>query len=148
MLNEAAVKQPESGLRCAQGLKKGKGTLTEPQRAAPRHLQIDQVEGLVIAAGTDGALAILDAFQRSTTDLLKSIEADLAQDALGEASRIAHAIKGSAANVGAEALAEAASGIEVACKGGDSETARARLEDVKVYYVAFCDAFRAHIEQF
>ena len=130
------------------GLQKGQGTLTEPQRENPVHLQLEQIDGLVAAAGADGALAILDAFQWSTSDLLKSIEADLSQNALSEASRTAHAIKGSAANVGAEALADAASAIEIACKDGDSETARARLDDVKVYYVAFCDAFKAHIERF
>lgn len=106
------------------------------------------MEGLVSAAGADGALAILDAFQRSTTDLLKSIEVDLANDALSEASRTAHAIKGSAANVGAEALSEAASAIEIACKEGDREAALANLDDVKVFYVAFCDAFKSHIERF
>lgn len=122
--------------------------MTEPQRESPIHLQLEQVDGLVAAAGADGALAILEAFQRSTTDLLKAIEADLTENALGEASKTAHAIKGSAANVGAEALSDAASAIEIACKEGDAETARAKLDDVKVFYVAFCDAFKAHIERF
>lgn len=122
--------------------------MIEPQREQPAHLQLEQVDGLITAAGADGALAILDAFQRSTSDLLKSIETDLSNNALSEASRTAHAIKGSAANVGAEALADAASAIEVACKDGDQSAALAKMNDVKTFYVAFCDAFKAHIERF
>ena len=61
----------------------------------------DEVTELI----AEGALAILDAFQRSTVDLLGVMSEDLHQSALSEASRSAHAVKGSAANVGAQALA-------------------------------------------
>lgn len=111
-------------------------------------MQLEQVDGLVAAAGVEGALAILGAFERSTTDLLSVMETDLQQGALSEASRTAHAIKGSAANVGAEALADAACAIEIACRDDNQKAALAKLENAQEYYVTFCDAFRAHLQQF
>ncbi|WP_425407804.1 Hpt domain-containing protein [Hyphococcus sp.] len=122
--------------------------MTEPLREQSVHLQVEQVDGLVAAAGVDGAMAILEAFQRSTTDLLASMQSDLAQNALSEASRTAHAIKGSAANVGAEALAKAACDIETACRENDFATAGARFEDLNALYGAFCAAYKDHLERF
>lgn len=126
----------------------GTGILTEPQTFARAHIQLDQVNSLVTAAGVDGARAILDAFQRSTTDLLVSMTEGVRGGALGEASRDAHAVKGSAANVGAQLLADTAAMIERACKAGDAATAADMLCDAQTLFDAFCAHFEAHLEQF
>ncbi len=120
--------------------------MAEPLASGPEHLQAEQVDSLVAAAGVDGALAILDAFQRSTLDLLSVMGEDLRSGALSEASRTAHAVKGSAANVGAAALAECASAIEKACKEGDGAVASQQLSEAQKYYLAFCEEFKARIE--
>lgn len=122
--------------------------MTEPLASGPEHLQAEQVDGLVAAAGVDGAIAILDAFQRSTVDLLSVIGEDLRTGALSEASRTAHAVKGSAANVGATALAESAAAIETACKDGDGAVASQKLSEAQTLYLAFCEEFKARLERY
>lgn len=126
----------------------GTRTLTQPQRIEPEHIQLDQVNSLVTAAGVDGARAILDAFQRSTTDLLAALGEGVRGDALVDASRTAHAIKGSAANVGAQLLAETVATIEKACKAGDAATAASMLADAQSLFDVFCTYFEAHLEQY
>lgn len=85
-------------------------------------LQADQIDGLIAAAGVDGARDILDAFERSTIDLLQSLSGQVAEKDFGAASATAHAIKGSAANVGASRLAQSAAQLETACKEGASDS--------------------------
>ena len=125
----------------------GENTLTEPQTVDVGDLQLEQVDSLVEAAGEDGALAILDAFQRSTADLTNALEVDIQKGALEEASRTAHAIKGSAANVGAVAIAEAASVIENACKTEDNTTALEYFLKIKPLHDSFQVAFKSRIER-
>lgn len=122
--------------------------MTEPQTIEPAHIQLDQVNSLVSAAGVDGARAILEAFQRSTADLLGSMRDGLRGGALAEASRDAHAVKGSAANVGAQLLAETAALIEKACKSGDAAAAADMLADAQARFDLFCVHFEAHLAQF
>lgn len=126
----------------------GTGILTEPQTVARAHIQLDQVNSLVTAAGVEGARAILEAFQRSTTDLLASMNNGVRGGALADASRDAHAVKGSAANVGAQLLADAAAMIEKACKAGDAATAANMLREAQSLFDVFCAHFEAHLEQF
>ncbi|WDI32050.1 Hpt domain-containing protein [Hyphococcus flavus] len=121
--------------------------MTEPLKSSPAALQEEQVDGLVAAAGADGAMAILDAFNRSTVELLNAIGENLREGLLDDASRTAHALKGSAANVGAAALAESGTEIEEACKNGDGAVASARLSDAQQRYLTFCEAFKAHLEK-
>lgn len=122
--------------------------MTEPQTMEPSHIQLDQVNSLVSAAGVDGARAILEAFQRSTTELLTSMRDGLRGGALVDASRDAHAVKGSAANVGAQLLAETAALIEKACKAGDAASAADMLSDAQARFDLFCVHFEAHLAQF
>ncbi|PQA87343.1 Hpt domain-containing protein [Hyphococcus luteus] len=122
--------------------------MTEPQTVESGHLQVDQVNSLVSAAGVDGARAILDAFQRSTNDLLASLTEGVRGGALDDASRDAHAVKGSAANVGAQTLSETAALIEKACKAGDAAAAAGMLAEAQSMFDLFCVHFEAHLEQF
>ncbi len=126
----------------------GTGTLTEPQTIEPGHIHTEQVNSLVSAAGVDGARAILEAFQRSTAELLASLNEGIKGGALTEAGRDAHAVKGSAANVGAQMLADTAAMIEKACKAGDVATAANMLADAHSLFDHFCVHFEAHLAQF
>ncbi len=112
------------------------------------HLQTEQVESLIAAAGIDGTRAIMDAFQRSTLDLLAILTNGVEGGALDDAFRTAHAVKGSAANVGAQMLANTAAAIEIACKAGDAATAAARLAEAQAHFDTFCVHFEAHLAQY
>ena len=82
-----------------------------------------QIDSLLEAAGRDGVVAILDAFWRSTDDLSKRLQMEVQECSFTEAARTSHAVKGSAANVGAQTLAAAARDIESCCKAGDADGA-------------------------
>lgn len=119
--------------------------MTQPQSNKTDYMQADQVNGLVAAAGVDGVRQIMDAFRRSTADLVATLSESIENGELDEASRAAHAIKGSAGNVGAQSLAECISAIEQACESGDTAAARAGLQDVQENFDRFCEVAEAHL---
>lgn len=110
-------------------------------------MEMDQIDSLISAAGVDGTRAILEAFQRSTTDLLKLLTEGVEGGAMEDAYRTAHAVKGSAANVGAQMLAETASAIEKACQAGDAATAVEMINEARSRFDLFCVHFEAHLAQ-
>ena len=76
----------------------------------------EQLDGIIAAAGIDGANEIYAAFWRSTDDLIATLHEALKDEDLTRAAGLAHAIKGSSLNVGAQALGEAAIALETHCK--------------------------------
>ncbi|MEM9015303.1 MAG: Hpt domain-containing protein, partial [Pseudomonadota bacterium] len=82
-------------------------------------------DGLIAAAGIDGATEIYDAFWRSTDSLVADLTNRLQTLEFSAAKQAAHALKGSAANVGAQTLARAATDLETACAAEDQEAASA-----------------------
>lgn len=121
--------------------------MSEPQRADRAHLHAEQVDGLVAAAGVDGAREILEAFWRSTLQLLGNLSNELRDNAHDLAAATAHALKGSAANVGAQRLADTASHLEEACKKGDGEKAAGILERAHEDFQTFKTCFDDHISK-
>lgn len=121
--------------------------MSEPQENQTSDLHLEQIQGLVEAAGVDGAREILETFWRSTTNLLESLTAQVSENTLDAAARTAHAVKGSAANVGAQRLSETASRIEAACKSGDRAAAAGALEKVQQDFEAFRASFHNHLAQ-
>lgn len=118
--------------------------LTQSQPDWEAHLQPEQIDGLVEAAGIDAAREIFAAFSRSTAELLAALHSQLDAGALAEAAKSAHAVKGSAANVGAVRISETAAQLEVMCKNGDGGAAPALLEQAKRDFDAFdacCNAY-------
>ncbi len=111
------------------------------------HLQVEQIDGLVAAAGVDGAREIMDVFLRSTNTLLDQLAAQIAEPAMDDATATAHALKGSAANVGAARLAATSSLVETACKDGDIASARAGLEAAREDFEAFSACFENHLSK-
>lgn len=81
-------------------------------------LEFEQLNGLVAAAGAEGVREIINAFWRSTDSLIEALAEQIAQANPEEAARTAHAIKGSAANVGATSIASAARAVEMAARAG------------------------------
>lgn len=75
-----------------------------------------QIDSLASAAGADAAKAVMNAFWSSCEDLLSSLEHAVEAADFAEAARNAHAVKGSAANVGATRMAERARLIEMGCR--------------------------------
>ncbi|MEX6632056.1 Hpt domain-containing protein [Hyphococcus lacteus] len=122
--------------------------MPETQLFEPSHLQTEQVESLIAAAGVDGTRAILEAFQRSTLELLALLDHGLKDGSLNEAYKNAHAVKGSAANVGAQLLAEAAGSIEGACKDGNAVAALQFLSEAQSKFETFCVHFDAHLARY
>lgn len=105
-----------------------------------------QVDCLLEAAGRDGVNEILRAFWKSTDDLVRQLNQQIAGANFAEAARTSHAIKGSAANVGANMLADAARGVEVCCKGGDGAGAASALIVLIAAYEKTRSALTAHVE--
>ena len=119
--------------------------MSEPIRSQSPHLQIEQIDGLLEAAGVDATRAILDAFWRSTTELMEALKDQVQGNALDLAGQTAHAVKGSAANVGAQRLAETTAMFESACQNGDQTAVLATLDAVIEDFSALRDQFEAHL---
>ena len=90
----------------------------------------DQMEMLIASAGVDTAKAILDAFWKSNDEIVAAMTVHLENANFTEASASAHALKGSAANLGATRLTERAKLIENACRAQDITAARAAFDQV------------------
>ena len=84
-------------------------------------IQREILDGLIKAAGVDGAREIINAYRRSSTDLINQLDDLIESRSLRDAGAVAHALKGSSANVGA---------IDVSTIAADIET-RLRNEELK-----------------
>ena len=109
------------------------------------HVEIDQIDSLINAAGVDGTREILMAFSRSTDGLLRQLSQDLSAENFTDAMRTAHALKGSAANVGAKRLAQTALEVEVACREQEIATARDSLKLACQHFEAVEAHFESHL---
>lgn len=121
--------------------------MTQPQDTLEAHLLIEQVDGLVAAAGIDGTHEILEAFWRSTSELLDSLASQITEPDLDPAAQTAHAVKGSAANIGARRLAETATAIEDACRDGDRDLLATKLQEIRNDYAILRSCFEQHLSK-
>ncbi|NHK27831.1 Hpt domain-containing protein [Parvularcula flava] len=101
----------------------------------------EQMEMLIASAGVDTAKMILDAFWKSNNEIVAAMTAHLDNENFVEASASAHALKGSAANLGATQVADRAKTIETACRAQDIAAARAAFEKVDADIQATRQAF-------
>lgn len=86
------------------------------------------------AAGRSGVEDIIDAFWRSTDSLVERLASQVETQDFAEAVRTAHAIKGSAANVGASSLASAARKVEAFCRSENAAGAAGAMDLLTVAY--------------
>ena len=104
-------------------------------------MEVEQLDGLLEVAGPDGVKAILDAFWRSTDDLLRKLRTQIAESDYAAIAASAHAIKGSSSNVGASALAKSARDLEANAKSGDECALQLSIENADATYLKTRDAF-------
>lgn len=107
-----------------------------------------QIDGLLEAAGRECVDAILGAFWRSTDSLASQLKAHIDSREFDEAARASHAVKGSAANVGAQLLSSVAREIETCCKNNDPDGALAALNRLLVAYRKTRVALTEHVAAF
>lgn len=107
-------------------------------------IEREQIDSLIAAAGVDGAGEIMTAFWTSTDDLIAALHAALGDGAAEEAYKVAHAIKGSASNVGAQALSKTALIFEGKCRDAQMEQASLALTDLESCYAETKDAFQSY----
>lgn len=93
-------------------------------------IEDEQLATLLEVAGPEGVREIMDAFWRSTEDILQAVSKQIDSGDFDEAYKSAHALKGSAANVGASLLASIARSIEGACKESDTDLLTKRVNEV------------------
>lgn len=101
-----------------------------------RHIEVEQLNGLIAAAGADGVREIFDAFWRTSEELLDLLSKQVTGGDLALAAGTAHALKGMAANVGAAALTATATDLEIACQNADAGAADGHVGQARVDYEA------------
>ena len=110
---------------------------TAPTEPAPEASVIDREIGLRYAGGKEALRQrLLVRFRDTQADLMTRFEAAHAQGPGGEAYRLAHTLKSSAATIGAVALSEAARALEAAYGAGDMATAERCLARVRQGFTA------------
>ena len=98
------------------------------------YVETEQLDGLLEAAGVAGVREILAAFWRSTDGLVAELRGQIAREDRQGAMRSAHALKGSALNVGAIRFAETVRRIEDLCRSGDLAAAGAYATTAEAEY--------------
>jgi HPt (histidine-containing phosphotransfer) domain-containing protein len=111
-------------------------------------LDASQIDCLLEVAGVCGVDEIMQAFWKSTDALLAALHVAVENRDPVEAGRIAHALKGSSANVGASLLSSVARDAEMAAKCGDFSTARAACAATHSAYEATRRAIAERIAAF
>ncbi|UDU79300.1 response regulator [Pseudomonas sp. HN2-3] len=100
--------------------------LAEPPGAGqPKELP-DRLEGIDLESGLATCmgrrelyLRLLCNFRNNQADFAQQFQAALADSDPGAAARVAHSLRGTAGNLGARAVAQAAAALEQACQNGD-----------------------------
>lgn len=105
--------------------------MTESTGREPSMIKHDQLNELVAAAGVEATADVIDSYWRSTNDLVESLNKALQDSDLAEAAKVAHALKGSSANVGAEALSIITKKLEDYCQEQNAEDAKNSFETMK-----------------
>ncbi len=74
---------------------------------------------------------ILKSFRQKQSATVNAIEEHIQQGQLQEAASLAHTLKGSSGNMGAEALFQQAASMEAACRANDKTAALANIDDLR-----------------
>ncbi|EJN26937.1 PAS domain S-box [Pseudomonas sp. GM79] len=99
-----------------------------PDGLPDRLANIDMVAGLATCMGRrELYLRLLCKFRDSQTGFAEHFQAALADPDAGAARRVAHSLRGTAGNIGAKTVAQAAAVLEQACQNGESTTVMQEL---------------------
>ena len=91
----------------------------DPRRATWNSSAVDELRALQDPGESDLVAELLEMFRGNVAPLLVRLREHAAHGDLAEAHQIAHRIKGSALNLGAERLSQAAAELERAAAGGE-----------------------------
>lgn len=94
-------------------------------------IEIAQIDGIIAAAGVEGADEIMTAFWQSTDDLVQSMHEAMNSNDFDAAQKVAHALKGSSSNVGASALSRITQQFEAYCHDGAADNAKTTLSAIE-----------------
>ena len=111
------------------------------------HIEVEQLDGLIAAAGADGVREIFDAFWRTSEELLDLLSTQVNGGDLTLAAGTAHSLKGMAANVGASALSATATDLEIACQNADANAADGHVEQARADYLAAQHWLKNHLQK-
>ncbi|MBB4657552.1 Hpt domain-containing protein [Parvularcula dongshanensis] len=104
-------------------------------------IEAEQLTVLAHAAGKEAVEPILDAFWQSNDELADQLSNALSSQDIDAIAKAAHALKGSASNLGAVRMAETAREIEYAGKASDLPAVRSAYDrlfgDIEVTKAAF-----------
>ena len=109
-------------------------------------LDAAQLDGLIAVAGVDGTREILGAFWRSSDSLIATLKDQLQKAAAADAGRTAHALKGSALNVGAVRFSGSIRRIEECCRNLAPSAALLLVSVAERQYRETVTAFEAHLK--
>jgi len=79
----------------------------------------------------DGFPGLLETFIKDTSDRIETLQGELEGKDYDGIRRSAHSVKGSASNLGANALASLASALEIKGRDGDSSDVGPLLENIR-----------------
>jgi two-component system, sensor histidine kinase len=91
----------------------------------------------------DLTVKLAEIFTRDTGRRLDELRAAVKQADAASVARMAHAIKGSAANLGAHVMVRICAGIEVRAEQADLDTIPARIDELQREFMRACDALAA-----
>jgi CheY-like chemotaxis protein len=103
-------------------------TLSTPAEANRPAIDPQRLSELNSALGAEQTNSVLAVLAAELPGWIKALRVAIEQGSLEEALQRAHDLKGAAANIGAEAVAYAARGVERAALGPDAKQAMRKLE--------------------
>ncbi len=92
---------------------------------------LDEIRGLDPPEGNDALAALVNLFLDDSSKQLETLREAAAAADLSMASRVAHSLKGSSANIGAAVMARLCHEVEQTASGGDLPTVAALVPAVE-----------------
>ncbi len=121
----------------SQWIRSGKKIQREESNSADID-SLPELPGINLAAGLQRIRGnwpaykrILKGFRQKQSTTVDAIEVYIKQGQLGEAASLAHTLKGSSGNIGAEALFQQAASMEGACRANDKAEALAKIDHLR-----------------
>lgn len=115
------------------------------------NLDVELLRGLEALSppGPDNLLVELaELFEKTTPQLLSDLKSAIANAQLGAVVRIAHRLKGSAANIGAQGMANLCSHLEKSATQNLSEINSKHADEIMNSFCVSCQEIRNWINQF
>ena len=124
------------------------GPQDAPQAASdlPEISGLDYARGLRYAGGNMSTYwRVLREFVREYEGFLESMEQEIGRESWDDAARAIHTLKGLAGTIGAEALQQVATELEVAVKDGDAAVCRTKLATIRPMLSTLVVVIKGHL---